>query len=281
MALRLSLEDCVDEGIFNTQADGRTGLRIVEGFRKRRLPPGLLQAPTVETGLPSKAQTPIWTPTLGPDELNRRYSDSLQSPGVPYPIYLPATDAQYKQWSASSMKNLGLVPGQPDSSSDLALWATFLRSRYGSIGALNTAYRSAYSAFSDVPFPTELPRQSQPLWDWYQFQGVLLIQAAAHQFTVFLPMLPGDARNVMAHRNKLSLAQRLIELEKPAHTAYEIKFYWAFFRVGEARLGEDTVLDYGSRAPQLLQPVLVGDTYLGSVYLSRPPQRPFLKPGSC
>jgi hypothetical protein len=181
------------------------------------------------------------------------------------------------------MKNLGMVPGRPNSSSDLSLWVTFLRSRYGSIGALNTAYRptSPYVVFSDVPFPTELPRQSSPLWDWYQFQGILLIQAAAHQFTVFLPMAPGDAQNVMAHRSKLNLARRIIDLEKPAHTDYEIKFYWAFFRVGEARLGEDSVLDYGSRAPQLLQPVLLGDTYLGSAYLSRQPQdRPFLKQGS-
>jgi len=229
--------------------------------------------------LPIKAQTAAWTPSLGADELNQRYSTALGSPATTYPIYLPSTDSNYNQWCAFSMVNLGLVPGQPDSIS--GLWPTFLGGRYGLISALNTAYLSSYTSFSDVPFPSSLPRQSQPLWDWYQFQGVLLIQASAHQFTVFLPMLPGDAQNVIAHRSKLSLAQRVLELEKPAHTVYEIKFYWAFFRVGEARLGEDTVLDYGSRAPQLMQPALVGDTYLGSIYLTRQPQqRPFLKRGS-
>jgi hypothetical protein len=128
----------------------------------------------------------------------------------------------------------------------------------------------------------QLPRASQPLWDWYQFQGILTIDAAAHQFTVFLPMLPADAQNVTAHRARMELVQRVVDLEKPAHTSYDIQFYWAFFRVGDARLGVDTVLDHGSRAPQLLLPVLIGDTYLGASYLSRYPQpRPLLKQGSC
>lgn len=280
MALRLALEDCADGDIFTLPVSQQAGVRIVESFRQRAFPLGLLQASSSDAGLPIKAQTAVWTPALGADELNHRYSDSLQTASAIYPTYLTSTDPQYSLWSTFSMTNLGLVPGQPDS--DSTLWTTFLRTRYGSMGALNTAYRTAYTAFSDVPFPTALPRQPQPLADWYQFQAVLLIQTAAHQFTVFLPMLAGDARNVSAHRSKLSLAQRVIELEKPAHTTYEIKFYWAFFRLGEARLGEDSVLDYGSRAPQLLQPALLGDTYLGSVYLTRqPPQRPFLKQGSC
>src|SRR5262249_27919477 len=260
-----------DQDVFTTKMNKRTGLRIVEGFRKRLLPPGLLHAPSPEIGIPSKQQTAVWTPSLRPDELNQRYSKRVQSSGVPYPIYLAEADGKYKQWSEFSMKNLRLVPGCPDSSLDRDLWATFLRSRYGSIGPLNTAYRSTYSAFSEVPFPTELPRNSLPLWDWYQFQVVLPIQGARHPFTVFLPMLPGDAQSVIAHRNKLSLAQRVIELEKPAHTAYEIKFYWEFFRVGEARLGEDSVLDYGSsRAPQLLLHVVLSCTFLGSVFLNPP-----------
>jgi phage tail-like protein len=280
MALRLALEDCADQGIFTSTADPRTGLRMVEEFRRRQLPPGLLQDAVMAPGLPIQNQTAGWTPALGVDELNLRYSNALQQPGTQYPIYLASTDPNYSQWTVFSMANLGLVPGQPDSVS--GLWPTFLQGRYRLIGALNTVYRGNYTAFSDVPFPDSLPRLSQPLWDWYQFQGVLLIQASAHRFTLYLPMVPGDAQNVALHRSKLNLAQRVIELEKPAHTAYEIKFYWAFFRIGEARLGEDTVLDYGSRAPQLLQPALIGDTYLGSVYLARQsPERPYLKQGSC
>jgi len=83
-------------------------------------------------------------------------------------------------------------------------------------------------------------------------------------------------------KSKLSLAQRVVDLERPAHTTYELKFYWAFFRVGEARLGTDSVLDQGSRATQLLQPILLGDSYIGNGYLARevpgdPRSRPILK----
>ena len=275
MALRLMFEDCADSSIFAASPKGQPeGIRIVEGFRQRVLPEGVFEDATVEVGLPIKAQTATWTPALGAVELDQRYQDAV---GGKYPIYLPASDAGFGAWSAFSMANLGLVPGRPDSQTS-ELWITFLRTRYGSVGELSTVYRTTYASFADVPFPSELPRQSQALWDWYQFQGVLLIQAAAHQFTVFLPMPLGDAQNVNAHRSRMNLAQRVIDLEKPAHTTYEIKFYWAFFRLGEARLGEDSVLDYGSRAPQLLQPVLLGDTYVGSVYLTqRPPARPWFR----
>ncbi len=279
MALLLALDDCVTPSIFDGQPTSHGGPRIVEGFSTRLLPFGVLQDQVPDTGLPIKPQTSTWTPSQGADELDRRYSNSLQSPGTTYPIYLPSTDPQYSQWVSFSRANLGLVPAIPDATSDL--WPTFLRSRYKSVGALSNAYGASYKAFADVPFPNQLPRQSQPLRDWYQFQGVLLIQAAAHQFTVFLPMPVSDAQDVIAHRNKMNLAQRVINLEKPAHTEYEIKFYWAFFRLGEARLGKDSVLDYGSRAPQLLRPVLLGDSFLGSGYLAQPQQRPFLKPRSC
>lgn len=178
------------------------------------------------------------------------------------------------------MANLGLVPGVPDSSSDL--WPSFLSGRYRTIADLNSAYGTAYGAFAQVPFPSQLPRRSGALWDWYQFQGILLIDSNAHQFTVLLPMKPADAQSVSAQRAQLELVQRLIDLEKPAHTSYDIQFYWAFFRVGDARLGQDSVLDVGSRAPQLMLAAIVGDTYLGSSYLARQPQpRPLLKKGSC
>ncbi len=290
MALRLMLEDCADPGLFTSPVQANNGPRIIEKFRARQLPLGLLQDTAGDSGLPAKLQTRMWTPAQGADDLESRFQQSLGlAPGTSYPVTLSATDVLYPQWSAFSMSTLGVVPSQPDGGSDL--WMTFLRSRYGVISALNASYRSTYGGFGDVPFPSTLPRQPQPLLDWYQFQGVLLMQAAAHQFTVYLPMPLSDAQDVQAHRAKLDLAQRVVALEKPAHTAFEIKFYWAFFRVGEARLGEDTVLDHGSRAPQLLRPVVLGDSYAGSGYLSRqqpcqPRERQFLdpnllRPGSC
>jgi len=280
MALRLALEDCADQSIF--QSDNQTaGVRLQEKFSARVLPIGMLQDSTSQTGLPIQLKTNMWTPSQTADDLDQRYRDSLQlAAGVLYPISLASTDANYSAWQTFSQATLGFVPAQPDSTSDL--WPTFLRSRYGAISALNAAYNASYASFADVPFPSALPRRPQPLLDWYQFQGVLLINASAHRFTVYLPLAPGDAQNTTAQQAKVSLAQRVVDLEKPAHTSYDIQFYWAFFRVGSARLGQDSVLDQGSRAPQLLPPAVLGQTYAGSGYLSQelpgdPRRRPFLQ----
>ena len=287
MALRLALEDCADSSIFQPGANVRTGIRIVEKFSARRLPVGMLQDPETETGLPFKLKTTMWTPSQGAADLDQRYGTTLKLPaGATYPISVSSTSDQFAAWKTFSTATLGFVPAAPDGTS--SLWPAFLGSRYGAISALNTAYTPAvpYVSFFDVPFPSDLPRQVQQLIDWYQFQGILLVAAAAHQFTVYLPLAPADAQSTNAQRAKKSLAERIVDLEKPAHATCEVKFYWAFFRVGDARLGEDTVLDQGSRATEMLLPAVLGDTYIGSNYLRRdlpgdpryrPFQRAFLK----
>jgi phage tail-like protein len=290
MALRLTLDDCADPTVFSAPVQTHTGPRIMEKFKTRQLPLGLLQQTTNDSGLPTKLQTAAWTPSQGADDLDRRYQQSLGlALDQAYPISIAPTDPLYSQWKNFSLSTMGFVPAQPAGGSDL--WSIFLRSRYGVMSALNAAYRSTYVGFTDVPLPTALPRKPQPLLDWYQFQGMLLMQGSAHQFTVYLPMPIADAQNTEAHRAKSDLARRVVALEKPAHTMFEIKFYWAFFRVGEARLGEDSVLDHGSRAPELMRPVVLGDSYAGSGYLSRqqpcqPREREFLnssfvRPRSC
>ena len=64
-------------------------------------------------------------------------------------------------------------------------------------------------------------------------------ETRAHRFTVMLPTTIDEPT-----RRRV---ERMIELEKPAHTSFVIKQYWAMFRVGEVRLGLDTVLGQGSR----------------------------------
>jgi hypothetical protein len=66
------------------------------------------------------------------------------------------------------------------------------------------------------------------------------------------------------------LAHRIVDLEKPVHTVFDVKFYWAMFRIGEVRLQLDTVIDQGSRAPQLLPNLVLGEGFVGESYLATP-----------
>jgi len=61
----------------------------------------------------------------------------------------------------------------------------------------------------------------------------------AHRFTVMLP--------TTIDASTQRLVERIVELEKPAHTSFTLKPYWALFRVGEVRLGLDTVLGQGGQ----------------------------------
>ena len=71
----------------------------------------------------------------------------------------------------------------------------------------------------------------------------------------------------------LALARAVVDLEKPAHSVFTLRFYWAMFRVGEARLGDDTLIDLGSRSPELMAPMVFGEGYLAEAFLAAPAGR--------
>ena len=99
----------------------------------------------------------------------------------------------------------------------------------------------------------------------------------AHRFTVLLPMELGERQaGEPDPSERRELARRIVELQKPAHTAFDVRFYWSAFRVGEARIGEGTVIGLGSRSPQLLRPAVLGAGHAGESVLAGPhgPLRP-------
>ncbi len=151
-------------------------------------------------------------------------------------------------------------------SGDAGLWVDFLRRRYPSLALLNSAWQAAYGDWPEIALPDVLPRRPAALRDWLLFEGVVLpSRDAAHRFTVFLPQ---STLGLADRTRRLDLARRVAGLEKPAHTSFELKFYWAFFRVGEARLGADTLVDLGGRSPEFLAPFVLDRSYLGSGYLA-------------
>ena len=125
-----------------------------------------------------------------------------------------------------------------------------------------------------MPVPSVLPSDGAALVDWFQFQSVVIPMALkAHRFTVLLPwpLHVSDTQGVELDNTQLrDLAARIVDLQKPAHTTYTVKFYWAAFRIGDARLGDDTLLASGSRVPELVTQAVLGTNYLGDSYLGGP-----------
>jgi hypothetical protein len=147
------------------------------------------------------------------------------------------------------------------------LWQDFLARRYQQIDLLNAAYQKEYTSFSHIPLFVYLPQKSRPCLDWYQFEGVVLpLYRTAHQFTVVLPM-PGTGKIADAQYQR-ELARRILKIEKPTHTIFDIQFYSAAFRIGATLLGEDTQIGWGSRTALTASSLMLGEGILSEGYLS-------------
>lgn len=155
-----------------------------------------------------------------------------------------------------------------------AQWRHYLATRHRSIRRLNGAWGSDWGDFTEIPLPDHLPDSVAASRDWLTFEGQLLpMAAAAHRFTVLLPRTRMD-HDPAADAEDLARAARIVALEKPAHTIFELRFYWAMNRVGEAQLGRDSQLGASSRAPELIPPVLLGRAWLGAGFVGGPPASP-------
>ncbi|HEX5167167.1 MAG TPA: hypothetical protein VFV93_17305 [Thermomicrobiales bacterium] len=82
------------------------------------------------------------------------------------------------------------------------------------------------------------------------------VAATAHRFSVLVP------EDLSAE--EAAMVERVVELEKPAHTLFDVRRYWDAFRVGEARLEIDTLLGESDRFRQMI----LGRDYLAEGYLT-------------
>jgi len=277
MALRLAFEECADETIFTEPGCRASPFRIVEQYRTRRAPALVFGDPTEASGLRLVLRTERWDPAQGAAELDRRYAEVLRAQGLPveagaaFPPAEPADPAVIAVWRQFARDTLRFVPSA--TADDQRLWQDFLARRYQQVETFNQVYQlsgaRALVSFTDARLPDQLPREGAPLRDWYQFQGVVLaMHRTAHRFRVLLPLPKDNPFDPEAQQRHMDLARRVVELEKPAHTIFDVKFYWAFFRIGESRIGTDTLLDRGSRAPQLLPRMVLGQQHLAESYLA-------------
>ncbi|HEX8906826.1 MAG TPA: phage tail protein, partial [Longimicrobiaceae bacterium] len=205
-----------------------------------------------EMGAGFEMTIPLMTLSTEPGDADY---DSFADPRLALPATTPKNAAKAADWTRFLREGLGFTWAVPDGAGDLQLWRDFLARRYGQPGDLARAWAlpktKAPASFSDVAYPAALPEQGNALADWITFVSVVVpMRRGAHCFTVLVPVAPGDDRETQ--RSRRELARRIALLEKPAHTVVETRLYWAAFRVGEARLGADTLLGQGSRFTSLV-----------------------------
>jgi phage tail-like protein len=293
-ALRLVIDACPDAGIFaDLGRSERLGplagyqVRIIEGHEERRLPGVVLGDATASASAVRSAST--WQPADGATALHGRFRGYLaglypedlgglnllrlnQAWGTGYGALnqvrfapLPPTSApQAADWRGFVAAGLGL-PYAEVANDDAGAWRGFLRARYADAVAMNLAHGRAADSFDfdNLPLPDVMPEVPAALADWFAFAGLALpIARHAYRFTVLIPASPLEPPAVRDAR--LARASALVERERPAHADYQIKLYWALFRVGTARLGLDTVLGEGSRYTA----IVLSAGHLGEGYLA-------------
>jgi phage tail-like protein len=199
------------------------------------------------------------------DALNEQHGSAYTSmAAVALPADAPTQAVAAADWAAFCARS--------DGAWTRARWQDFLARRYRRIEKLKTAHGTHWAGFDLVALPDVLPISSAAQTDWLQFEGQLLaMHRTAHRFSVLLPVDSVSA-DPYELEERLGLARRIVELEKPAHTVFDVRFFWAFNRVGEARLGLDTQIGAGSRAPELIPDAVVGRAYVGASFVAGAPR---------
>ena len=146
----------------------------------------------------------------------------------------------------------------------LRRWQAFVARRHLRMPAYRAATGAEWPAFDLLPPPAELPTHPVLLADWVLFECRLEgLAATAHAFSVLLP-ISGPQAEPEALARQVDLARRVVTLAKPAHTRFDVRPYWALFRLGQVRLGLDTLLGLGSRDPAFAPPLVLGAGHLGA-----------------
>lgn len=296
-AVRLALDPAPRDALFE---DAPGGVHLAESFLKRprlgRLPRAQLEAGALDPAV-------RWDPVFGADSLHVRWATFISNPDVEVdacPVDHPhtgrATVISTREPSAVR-EDVGPFPASSLTAGDPSRWKEFcaaqlrfepsatgadgprfrrfLERRYGA--NLTTIWPDLPTASPTAPLFAALPGDGPRLDDWYDFESLILpIVRHAHRFTVVLPT-PPRARLLAdpGYPERLrALVRRVVELEKPAHTTFDVVFAEHHFRPGEVQLGRDTLLgepERGGASTFLLDRDVLGEAGLGAVFPVRPP----------
>ncbi len=246
-------------------AEGAEGLQ--QRYEAALLKAGV-SSPSTFRPIPPAANAGVWSafcmtelgavPQLASSLHNSWLNFQTAQPDLP--TVWPDTSAQRQTWQDFLAHGL-----TPELHRSLARWQTFIARRYQR--ASDPAFIAAWGnwpSFDLLPAPDQLPLDTAALSDWALFETRLEAMALnAHRFSVLLPS-NGPLADAAALAQQVNFAQRVVNLEKPAHTAFDVRPYWAMFRIGQARVGLDSLLGVGSRAPELAPQLIIGSGHVGA-----------------
>ena len=279
LALRLVLDEC-PEAAFGAagEDDPAFTVRVAERYLSRSTAVPLPGGPMVlaEDEDDVSAASSRWSARLGANELHQRFQDDLvarygsdwstATGPAAVPTWLrgrepadvrvspttPLDAGARADWSRFLRGQLGLRTPAFDAG-HLPLYRRFLLQRYEQPARFAATYQLSAPPddFDEVDAPERLPSFGPALEDWEVFVSLVVpIAESAHRFSVLLPVdLEAPERDQL---RMLDRARRVVELEKPAHTAFDVRPYWAAFQLGDARLGVDTRLGAGARRAALV-----------------------------
>ena len=253
-------------------------------------------------GDPTEVQAPgavaagsDWTPSQGAAPLDQQFRSFLNAeygsisalnqawgtsfagfddPSLRFPAIQPSPAAEASDWSQFIGTDLSFTYALVTNADEPA-YENFLMQRYQQASNINATYGltggAALASFSDIQaklwdaLASGLPASGVFLQDWITFVSVVLpTQQNAYRFSVVVPVQLQD--DITTQMQRQSLAQRIAQQEKPAHTDFDVKLYWAAFCAGQARVGIETVVGPSSRfAALLLDQSVLGQSYLSFV----------------
>ena len=290
--IRMSLDQCANASLFAPTDLQHFSVHVVESYLLRSAPGVTFGDPTATPG--SVTTDSDWTPAQGSaplDQLYRTYLSGIYTTiaalntayctnysgfddhTLRMPAIQPAQATAAADWQQFLASDLTFTYAAPTNADEPAFEA-FLTGRYQTVADLNEAYQltgsMALASFADIQanlwnttLAAGLPVSGAFLQDWILFVSVALPTGRnASRFTVVVPVQLSDSAATQTQR--LALAQRITQNEKPAHTDFNVKLYWAVFCVGQARVGMETVVGPSSRfAAMVLDQGTLAASHLG------------------